>query len=148
MRGAALCLLLAIACTRRDRVEPAAHPIVGPDGSPMLHVSCGQNEARCYELAGHSCPNGYELALTPRNNLLVRCRPGAPAASQAVVSSLSSSGAGGADTLAPSPYAIQETVQPWPTEPLAPSPYPPLAPGRTQTVPEASPPSRPRDLGF
>jgi hypothetical protein len=115
----------------------------------MLHVSCGRNEAVCYELAGRNCPGGYDLTPTPRDNLLVRCRPSVPGASRALVSTISSSsGADSAETLAPSPYAIQETVQPWPTEQLAPSPYPPLSPGRSETAPESPPPRRPRDLGF
>jgi hypothetical protein len=144
MRGAGLVVLFAIGCARADRIEPAAHPIVGPDGSAMLHVSCGHDEARCYELAGRSCPAGYDLALTPRHNLLVRCLRHSPSARTAV---WSSAGGGSTESLAPSPYAIQETVQPWPSEPLAPSPYPPLAPGRTGPSPEP-PRAPPRDLGF
>lgn len=61
---------------------PAAVPIVGPDGTSMMHVSCGLDEARCYEIAGRSCPAGYDIARTAGNatgNFLVRCRAPVPA---------------------------------------------------------------------
>jgi hypothetical protein len=135
----------ASACVPAQRVQPAARPIVGPDGLPTLHVSCGTDEGACYELAGRSCPTGYDIHPTRGSpgNFLVRCgaQPQPPSANVAST-----------QTLAPSPYAIQETVQPWPQgSTLAPSPYaappvsafPPLAPGA------APPPKDDRqDLGF
>ncbi len=154
--------LLAVAgCSGPERTRPTALPIVGPDGSPMLHVSCGAREGQCYELAGRYCPLGYAIATTgsTRGNFLVRCRRApTPVAFDVVVT----------DRLAPSPYVLKETVEPWPPEALAPSPYrdgptssppapayPPLAPGRTG--PAEPPPGTPggsgaggssQDLGF
>ena len=112
----------------------------------MLHVSCGREEARCYQLAGTHCPTGYEIAPTPGGggNFLVRCRAATPAPTWTVAQN---------QPLAPSPYAIQETVQPWPThaESLAPSPYRPAP----QEYPPLSPGGKPapaddgqQDLGF
>jgi len=60
-------------CARQPRVRA----IVGPDGTDMLHVSCGSDQGACFQLAGRRCSAGYEL--TPifdpsNNNFLVRCR--------------------------------------------------------------------------
>jgi len=42
----------------------------------MLHVSCGSDESRCYQLAGEHCPMGYDLVRSAgaSGNFLVRCR--------------------------------------------------------------------------
>ena len=145
--------LLSLAFLGCSARPPVAVPIVGPDGVPMLHVSCEANEASCYRIAGQYCPTGYAIDATPGGNFLVRCRAPAPAWSPRPVSA----------ALAPSPYAIQETVQPWPTkpEPLAPSPYPPLRPGPPAELDKSDPYTPPardpaldrsdpygRDLGF
>lgn len=114
--------LLAAACAG----QPRAVPIVGPDGSPMYHVSCGGSEASCYELAGRQCPQGYEIARTQgeSGNYLVRCR------ARGVVGTWTqpSPGGGWAPTLdlAPSPYSTPMGAAPH----RAPSPpgYPPLGP--------------------
>lgn len=56
---------------------PRAHRIIGPDGSDMLHVSCGSDQGACFALAGDNCPNGYRLVpiFNPEaNNFLVRCQ--------------------------------------------------------------------------
>ncbi|MEO8904581.1 MAG: hypothetical protein ABI488_19400 [Polyangiaceae bacterium] len=56
---------------------PGAEHIVGPDGTHMLHVHCGDEQAACFQLAGGSCPSGYDLApiFDPHDgNFLVRCR--------------------------------------------------------------------------
>jgi hypothetical protein len=59
-------------------VTPGAQPIVGPDGSPMLHVHCGSRQSECFRLAGESCPYGYDFApvyAADDGNFFVRCRP-------------------------------------------------------------------------
>lgn len=129
-------LLLAPACAS----EPRVTPIVGPDGSPMLHVSCGGAEASCFELAGRRCPQGYEMARTQGDsgNYLVRCRGQVGSGTWAP----RGSGASWAPTveLAPSPYAT----------PMGPAPY--RAPVPMTTVPPGYPPLGPSpggpDLGY
>ncbi|MEP7049667.1 MAG: hypothetical protein ABJB12_04910 [Pseudomonadota bacterium] len=64
---------LALSCVE----TPGAQRIVGPDGTHMLHVHCGDDQAACFQLAGESCPSGYDLSpiFDPRDgNFLVRCR--------------------------------------------------------------------------
>ncbi len=66
-------LLLAPGCVE----PPGAARIVGPDGSPMLHVHCQGEQAACFRIAGDRCPFGYDLSpvFDPRDgNFLVRCR--------------------------------------------------------------------------
>lgn len=70
--------LLALGCSH----EPRARNITGPDGSAMVHVSCGGDQSVCFELAGRSCPTGYTLFPifdAHDNNYLVRCEFGARA---------------------------------------------------------------------
>ncbi len=59
-------------------VEPAgAAHIVGPDGTRMLHVHCGDDQVACFEIAGEQCPRGYFLSpiFDPHDgNFLVRCK--------------------------------------------------------------------------
>lgn len=46
----------------------------------MLHVSCGADEAACYEIAGRACPQGYDIGRThgqQAGTFLVRCRAAA-----------------------------------------------------------------------
>ena len=65
-------VLLGVGCS-----APGVRPIVGPDGSAMLHVHCGGDQAKCFELAGQSCPRGYDLSPifdVSQGNYLVRCR--------------------------------------------------------------------------
>lgn len=83
--------LLAISCVE----TPGAERIVGPDGTQMLHVHCGDEQVACFQMAGERCPYGYDLSpiFDPHDgNFLVRCRTqsstpsfvaGAPAASPA-----------------------------------------------------------------
>lgn len=55
----------------------AVHPIVGPDGTEMAHVSC-DDPGRCYQIAGQMCPHGYDIGPAVgehAKNVLVRCRP-------------------------------------------------------------------------
>ncbi len=59
-------------------VEPGAARIVGPDGTQMLHVHCGDEQAACFQIAGDACPHGYYLSpiFDPHDgNFLVRCKP-------------------------------------------------------------------------
>jgi len=67
----------AIGCTR----SPAARPVIAPDGMPALHVSCGSDQAGCFQLAGDMCPAGYAISPlfgSEHGNFLVRCRNAAP----------------------------------------------------------------------
>jgi len=62
---------LVVAC-----VQPTVRPIVGPSGDPTLFISCGDT-GECYELAGRSCPNGYDIQRARGATLesyLVHCR--------------------------------------------------------------------------
>jgi len=66
-------VLLAPGCAQ----PPGAAPIVGPDGTRMLHVHCAGEQAACFRIAGDRCPHGYDLSpiLDPHDgNFLVRCR--------------------------------------------------------------------------
>jgi len=66
-------LLLAPGCAQ----PPGAAPIVGADGTRMLHVHCAGEQAACFRIAGDRCPHGYDLSpiLDPHDgNFLVRCR--------------------------------------------------------------------------
>jgi len=87
---------------------PRARSIVGPDGSAMLHVSCSGDQGACFELAGQSCPAGYELSpvFSDRDDhFLVRCRLAAVAASAAQPAP--------AAALA-NPYPAASSPPPWP----------------------------------
>lgn len=129
--------LLASVAVLACAAEPKVTPIVGPDGSRMFHVSCGGQEARCYELAGERCPNGYEFGRTirERGSLLVRCRmPGEGTQSSGWVPMVD---------LAPTPYGAPSPsgkpyVTPVPVT-TAPAGYPPLGPG--------APPAK-NDIGY
>ena len=77
-------VLLAPGCAP----SPGAAPIVGPDGTRMLHVHCAAEQAACFRIAGDRCPRGYDLSpiLDPHDgNFLVRCRE--PPVSTVVVAS-------------------------------------------------------------
>ncbi len=67
--------------------EPAARNVIGPDGRPSLHVACGANQGACFELAGKSCPYGYDFVpvFDPHdNNFLVSCHAVPTVAAEAV----------------------------------------------------------------
>ncbi len=75
--------LLVSACAQPKSAQDAGRvrAIVGPDGSQMLHVSCGDDEGLCYQIAGQSCPSGYDVGRThtqERGQFFVRCRPPNP----------------------------------------------------------------------
>jgi hypothetical protein len=92
-------------------------------------VSCAHSEAHCFQLAGESCPFGYDYASTPERNLLVRCKA----------------------AMAPNPYlAFSDPPRPLQdrnpyVEQLLPNPYSPpaplpLAPGTTTPAPTTTTP--------
>jgi hypothetical protein len=129
-------LLLAAGCAAQPRHQPEATPIMGPDGAPMLHVSCGEREGSCYRIAGEICRQGYAITPAPGRpgNFLVRCR---------------FTRAGWAPVAAPGPaaaptsYTIAETVQPWP-DPTPKAAYPPVRPAPSPLPPP--PPLDPLDM--
>jgi hypothetical protein len=109
----------------------------------MLHVSCGGNEARCFELAGRACPSGYDMLPTAGKNYLVRCRDAGLVAAMPRDNSL-----------APSPYVFMSAPN---TQMLAPNPYrppPPVneaQPASTATFPplgQPAPRGKGQDLGY
>jgi hypothetical protein len=121
-------LLLALgplACT-----SPLARPIVGPDGSAMVHVRCGADQGACFRLAGELCPRGYDMkpVLSGNDgNFLVRCRAGS-----AIVSAIAVCPAPAATPLVPvvasdsGPHGLRNegwppASEPWP----AAYPWPP-----------------------
>jgi hypothetical protein len=116
-------LALAPACTVQ---EPPVSRLIGPDGARVYHVSCADSEARCFQLAGESCPFGYDYAATPQRNLLVRCKA----------------------AMAPNPYlAFSDPPRPLAdrnpyTEKLLPNPY--SAPNVTPAPAETAPPLGPQ----
>jgi hypothetical protein len=143
-------------------VEPVAYPIVGPDGTRMLHVSCGPDEGRCFQLAGQNCPNGYDMyAVHPPNGetFLVRCHY---AAQQVVTPSwqpppradAATANAGAPRvTVRPSssrepsswpPTGEPDTVSPWPTAGSKPS----AAPAGSSAPPMSGLPGSPDDIGY
>jgi hypothetical protein len=73
--------ILFVALGVTSCVQPSVRPIVGPDGTATLFVSCSDS-GECYELAGKSCPQGYNIqrarGATPES-YLVRCRTSAVA---------------------------------------------------------------------
>ena len=132
MRGVRRMLLLAGALSLGTACQlSSTHRIVGPDGSAMLHVSCGDDEGFCYALAGTHCPSGYEIhpAMGKRGNYLVRCVSYPPA---------------GAWPAASGPTAWAPPVEPTapPQEPPSPDGWPPLqSPNPSAVVAHHPPPA-------
>jgi hypothetical protein len=131
IRVAVLAAVLgAVACAPR----PKATPVLGPDGTRMVHLSCPGDEASCLRLAGEHCPRGYEIGpgLGERGSYLVRCRATAGATGWAPTVDL-----------APSPYGAPPAgARPYVTpHPVTTTPrgYPPLGGGS---------PSQPSDVGY
>jgi len=119
--------------------QPGAARIVGPDGTTMLHVHCGDEQVACFQLAGERCPHGYDLSpiFDPREgNFLVRCREAtshtalAKAATPSVTRPDSTSGAARYDQWPPAEVATP--TEPWPVS--SSSPAPPAAPTPNGTV--------------
>ena len=113
-------VLLGLACSLSGCVEPpGAEHIVGPDGTRLLHVHCGDEQVACFQIAGERCPHGYDLSpiFDPHDgNFLVRCRE--PRASSAVaVNPIRSTGSNGSSN--PNdrwpPAEVATPTEPWPT---------------------------------
>jgi len=140
--------LVAVAPLVGACVQPTVRPIVGPSGDPTLFISCGDT-GECYELAGRSCPNGYDIQRARGATLesyLVHCRA-QPSAEPVYYSARST----------PAPYsqpaaysqpgqqqawAPSDSNQPWAQA----APPPPPAPGATANdAPNAM--SMPRPIG-
>jgi hypothetical protein len=108
-----LCLLFS-GCVE----PPGAERIVGPDGTQMLHVHCGDEQVACFQLAGERCPHGYDLSpiFDPREgNFLVRCRN--PALTRSVTAASSTpaqSNAGAPRNDGWPPTEVATPTEPWP----------------------------------
>ncbi|MGE0320954.1 MAG: hypothetical protein AB7K71_21465 [Polyangiaceae bacterium] len=111
--------LAVVACARTQPPRAATvHPIIGPDGTQMLHVSCGDDEGLCYEAAGEACPTGYDVGRThslSKGNFFVRCRP--PSYSDA----WSVRGGAAPSTPLPTPPASADPAPSAPPGPVSPS---------------------------
>lgn len=119
--GGGLCLF-STACVE----PPGAERIVGPDGTQMLHVHCGQDQVACFQIAGERCPHGYDLSpiFDPHDgNFLVRCRN--PALTRALVSAAAET-ARPAPRASAQPHAVDDSwppsevatpTEPWPATP-------------------------------
>jgi hypothetical protein len=131
--SSALLSALAGAC-----VEPAgADHIVGPDGTQMLHVHCGDEQVACFQLAGELCPRGYYLSpvFDPHDgNFLVRCKDPAQAS---VVASVAPQPA----PTQPVQAAVARAHQPedgWPPAEVARPAEPWPAPSASSAVPRTA----------
>lgn len=135
-------------------VQPTVRPIVGPSGDPTLFISCSDT-GQCYELAGRSCPNGYDIQRARGatvESYLVHCRT-QPAPEQPVYYSAQPAYARPASqqTWTPQTPANSTAAQPWAQS----APPPPPAPDATQSTaatgaPNAMSPSAmsmPRPIG-
>ena len=135
---------LVVAC-----VQPTVRPIVGPSGDPTLFISCGDT-GECYELAGRSCPNGYDIQRARGATLesyLVHCRA-QPSAEPVYYSARST------PATYPQSYSQPAQQQAWgsnSTQPWAQAaPPPPPAPDGTQGTTASDAPnamSMPRPIG-
>ena len=109
---------------------PGAERIIGPDGTHMLHVHCADEQAACFQLAGESCPSGYDLSpiFDPRDgNFLVRCRnrplTGTVTIAQTPVPAAHTHSPPAKETWPPSEVALP--TEPWPEPSSANTPAPP-----------------------
>jgi hypothetical protein len=140
MRARAWLVAAAVGVGCAHSGVPSAVPIVGPDGTAMLHVSCGADTASCYRLAGERCPFGYAMFQSAGGpgNVLVRCRD-----VRAASGTWPPSG-----ELTASPYGPPANVAwPPPTE-LTPSPYGSAAPANTAGYPPLAPGGTGDDVGY
>jgi len=117
---------------------PGAERIVGPDGTQMLHVHCGDEQVACFQMAGERCPHGYDLSpiFDPHDgNFLVRCRtpistPGFVAeASPPAQSARSAGGAQPRTNDGWPPAEVATPTEPWPAASSALPPAPRAATG-------------------
>ncbi|HEY6722811.1 MAG TPA: hypothetical protein VI197_02235 [Polyangiaceae bacterium] len=130
-------------------VQPTVRPIVGPSGDPTLFISCSDT-GQCYELAGRSCPNGYDIQRARGaavESYLVHCRA-QPAPEQPAYYSAQPAPQ---QAWAPQPAWAPATSAPATTQPWAQSaPPPPPAPDAGQSTAATAAPnalSMPRPIG-
>src|SRR5262245_32374587 len=110
-------------------VQPSVRPIVGPSGDATLFISCSDT-GQCYQLAGQSCPNGYDIQRAHGaavESYLVHCK--APTQAQPVYYSAR-------PAYSPPPQQQQQAWAPSPAaQPWAQSaPPPPPAPDAAHTT--------------
>jgi len=169
VRGAGvgrICLISGLFALSAGCQPASVQEIVGPDGSAMLHVSCGSDQGRCYALAGTRCPNGYEIfpAAGAPGNFLVRCISYPPASAWAAAPPASPPSSWTQSEPAASRAQEPQAAEAWPPleSPNAPAsiaPPPPPAPTTTsasvapaETSQKTSPPKPARvleiDLGY
>jgi|SRR6187399_2994640 len=106
-------------------VEPSVRPIVGPSGSPTLFISCADT-GQCYELAGSSCPHGYDIQRARGatvESYLVHCKAEPAPTQQAYYAP-----APGAAYPPAQAYSQQQQQQQWAPQPWTAAPPPPPAP--------------------
>jgi hypothetical protein len=115
---------------------PGAERIVGPDGTQMLHVHCGDEQVACFQMAGERCPHGYDLSpiFDPHDgNFLVRCRT--PISTPAVVAASPRQSGRSAGNVQPRtddgwpPAEVATPTEPWPASSSALPPAPRTATG-------------------
>ena len=135
-------VLLGLGCS-----EPRVVRIIGPDGSRMLHVSCGAHEGECYRLAGERCPYGYDVGRTiaGAGNMLVRCRaptvePVYPTVQYRTPAPAAAPTGAYVPPLRPSPYHQQQAASPAPS---GSAPAPPAS-----SLPRPANPYGDKDYGF
>lgn len=120
-------------------MQPTVRPIVGPSGSPTLFISCADT-GQCYELAGSSCPHGYDIQRARGASIesyLVHCKAPPAPTQQAYYAA------------APAP-AYPQSQQQWAPQPWNEAPQPPPAPPSEAAQSAAGPPnamSLPRPIG-
>lgn len=150
----------AVAASTACAGEPGSQRIVGPDGSAMAHVHCGDDQGTCFRIAGELCPSGYDIqpVLSGRDgNFLVRCHAAAPvmaAATSSPATSVVPNAAAAAPAKAGGARAAGETWppahEPWP----AANPWPPPQPDavvqtpRTTSAKPIGPNGEVIDLGY
>lgn len=128
-------------------VQPTVRPIVGPSGDPTLFISCSDT-GQCYELAGRSCPNGYDIQRARGatvESYLVHCRAQpAPEPPLYYSSEPAYTQPAPQQAWAPQP-APQPTAQPWAQSAPPPPPAPDAQSAAASGAPNAM--SMPRPIG-
>lgn len=124
-------LIAATAC-----VEPSVRPIVGPSGQAAFFISC-PDSGQCYELAGHQCPQGYDIQRaqgTAIESYLVSCRqPGTAQARPYYPANASYTPAPNATATTPT-YGWRQANPSSSTPQWAPPPPPPPPPAAEPTA--------------
>ncbi len=122
---------------------PGALRIVGPDGTQMLHVHCGSEQAACFQIAGERCRHGYDLSPildAHDGNFLVRCR------NPALARSLSAAGPEVVrSTVSARPRAVEDG---WPPAEVAMPAEPWPVPSSSTSRPTPRGPTSTVELGY